>query len=155
MQTCCCCAALLPVLIASSLTRQLHFSWLKAWCGESPGQFYSSLGWGWRLCSGCVVMALFAPEWQVHQHLLVNVSNGRQWCLCSPHSPLGLLTGRWLILSFLMSVNSAMADKEWFPLCWRAQLSFSGLHWHIPKLEPEVDFHSSQSGMWGFFLTIT
>lgn len=126
VQTCWCYGALLVVVIASSLTRQLCFSelWTLA-LGKGPGHFYSSLRWSSTPRSGCVVMTLFAPEWQVHQHLLVNVSKARQWKLCSPHSPLGLLTACWLILSFLMSVNRGMPDKEsvssW---CWRAHLSF-------------------------------
>lgn len=119
---------------------------------KGPGQFYLSLRWSSRFWSGCAVMTLFAPEWQLHQHLLVNVSNERQWHLCSSHSPLGLLTGCWLILSFLMSVNSAMPDKEsvssWY---WRAHLSFCSSPWHMPKLEPEVVFHFSQKGMGVFF----
>lgn len=117
VQTCWCTAARLAVLIASSLTRQVYFSqlWTLA-LGKGPGQFYSSLRWSSRSWSGCVVMTLFAPEWQVHQHLLVNVSKERQWHLCSPHSPLWLLTACWLILSFLMSVNSAVPDKESVPL---------------------------------------
>ena len=150
VQTCWCSAALLVVLIASSLTRQLYFSWLAL--GKGPGRFYSSLRWSSRSWSGCVVMTLFAPEWQVHQHLLVNASKERQWHLCSPHSPLGLLTARWLILSFLMSVNSAMPDKESVSSrCWRAHLSFCSSPWHMPKLEPEVVFHFSQKGMCVFF----
>lgn len=121
---------------------------------KGPGQFYLSLRWSSRFWSGCAVMTLFAPEWQLHQHLLVNVSNERQWHLCSSHSPLGLLTGCWLILSFLMSVNSAMPDKEsvssWY---WRAHLSFCSSPWHMPKLEPEVVFHFSQKGMGVFFFS--
>lgn len=149
VQTCWCSVALLVVLIAISLTRQVYFSplWTLA-LGKIPGQFYSSLRWSSRSWSKRVMKTLFAPKWQVHQHLLVKVSKERHWCLCSPCSPLGLLTVRWLILSFLMSVNSAMPDKEsvssW---CWRAHLSFHSSLWHTPNLEPEVVFHFIQEGM--------
>lgn len=69
----------------------------------------------------------------------------RHWHLCSPHSLPGLLTARWLILSFLMSVNRAMPDKEsvssW---CWRAHLSFRSSPWPMPNMEPEVAVHFRQ-----------
>lgn len=149
VQTCWCSAAPLVVLIAISLTRQVYFSllWTPA-LGKIPGLFYSSVRWSSRSWSERVMITLFAPEWQVHQRLLVKVSKERHWRLCSPCSPLGLLTACWLILSFLMSVNSAMPDKEsvssW---CWRAHLSFHSSPWHTPNLEPEVVFHFVQKGM--------
>ena len=147
VQTCWCCAAPLVdcLLINPS---GLFFVAL----GKGSGQFYSSLRWSSTPWSRHVVMTLFAPEWQVHQHVLVNVSNERQWRLCSPHSPLGLLTACWLILSFLMSVNSALPHEESVSSrCCRAHLSFCGSPWHMPKLEPEVVFHFSQKRLCGFF----
>lgn len=125
VQTCWCSAAPLVVVIASSLTRQVYF--FKLW-ERAQGNFTSSQRWSSKAWSRPAVMTLFAPEWQVHQHLLVNVSKERQWSLCSPHGPLGLPTACWLILSFLMSVNSGILHEESVSsLYWRAHLSFCSL----------------------------